>query len=151
MGLNNGQHTRHDNVTCYDQRGNKIPYLKRISWNNNDVQVSRYEKKADENSRRRVLMLKMYFFCPVMYVIKLHINCISVNNRGKSDKFVVTASMLLWRYELKWICRCRICVQCTWKLTKFLWRTDRRRRFLWRNATCLELPEKVLASTVSCL
>ena len=107
------------------------------------------KKEADENSRRRVLMLKMYFF-PLLCVSLRYIqNYIAVNNRGKSDMFVVTASMLLWRYELKWIYSCGMYIQCTWKLRKFVWRTDRRRRLLWRNVTCLKLPDKVLASTVA--
>jgi hypothetical protein len=57
--------------------------------------------------------------------------------------------MLLWRYKLKCICHCTIWIQCTWKLRKFLWRTDRGRRFLWRYVTRLKFPEKVLASTVA--
>ena len=93
--------------------------------------------------------LKCIFF-PLLCVSLRYIqNYIAVNNRGKSDMFVVTASMLLWRYELKWIYSCGMYIQCTWKLRKFVWRTDRRRRLLWRNVTCLKLPDKVLASTVA--
>ena len=44
--LNIGLHIRHSNVTYYEERGKKIPYLEPINWNNNDVQVSMHKKES---------------------------------------------------------------------------------------------------------